>query len=38
MPVKTFRPLTPSTPYATFADYSDVTKVKTKFISRHRMG
>jgi large subunit ribosomal protein L2 len=28
MPVKTFRPLTPSTRYVTFADYSDVTKVK----------
>src|SRR5208337_1436916 len=28
MPVKTFRPLTPSTRYITFADYSDITKVK----------
>jgi len=28
MPVKTFRPLTPSTRYVTFADYSDITKVK----------
>ena len=26
MPVKTFRPLTPSTRYVTFADYSAVTK------------
>jgi large subunit ribosomal protein L2 len=26
MPVKTFRPLTPSTRYITYADYSDVTK------------
>ena len=26
MPVKTFRPLTPSTRYVTFADYSDITK------------
>src|SRR5262245_36983947 len=28
MPVKTFRPLTPSTRYVTFADYSDITKSK----------
>ncbi|MGO9202009.1 MAG: 50S ribosomal protein L2 [Limisphaerales bacterium] len=28
MPVKTFRPLTPSTRYVTYADYSDITKVK----------
>jgi large subunit ribosomal protein L2 len=28
MPVKTFRPLTPSLRYVTFADYSDVTKHK----------
>src|SRR5262249_33106119 len=28
MPVKTFRPLTPSTRYVTFADYSDITKRK----------
>ncbi|MGO8675580.1 MAG: 50S ribosomal protein L2 [Limisphaerales bacterium] len=28
MPVKTFRPLTPSSRYVTFADYSDITKVK----------
>lgn len=28
MPVKTFRPLTPSLRYVTFADYSDVTKRK----------
>lgn len=28
MPVKTFRPLTPSTRYITIADYSDVTKTK----------
>src|SRR3954468_24744657 len=28
MPVKTFRPLTPSTRYVTFADYSDITKTK----------
>jgi len=28
MPVKTFRPLTPSLRYITFADYSDVTKSK----------
>ena len=26
MPVKTFRPLTPSTRYITYADYSDITK------------
>jgi large subunit ribosomal protein L2 len=28
MPVKTFRPLTPSTRYITYADYSDVTKTR----------
>lgn len=28
MPVKTFRPLTPSTRYITYADYSDITKTK----------
>jgi len=28
MPVKTFRPLTPSARYVTYADYSDITKVK----------
>src|SRR5688572_8202915 len=28
MPVKTFRPLTPSTRYITFADYSEITKTK----------
>src|SRR5262245_63346220 len=28
MPVKTFRPLTPSTRYVTFADYSEITKHK----------
>jgi large subunit ribosomal protein L2 len=28
MPVKTFRPLTPSTRYITFADYSEITKSK----------
>jgi len=28
MPVKTFRPLTPSTRYITYADYSDITKSK----------
>src|ERR1044071_8033534 len=28
MPVKTFRPLTPSLRYVSFADYSDVTKFK----------
>src|SRR6266513_5036669 len=28
MPVKTFRPLTPSTRYITFADFSDITKTK----------
>ena len=28
MPVKTFRPLTPSTRYVTFADYSEITKDK----------
>ena len=28
MPVKTFRPLTPSTRYITVADYSDITKTK----------
>src|SRR5262249_61783318 len=26
MPVKTFRPLTPSTRYIAYADYSDITK------------
>src|SRR3974390_1484712 len=26
MPVKTFRPLTPSTRYVAYADYSDITK------------
>src|SRR3989441_6912679 len=30
MPVKTFRPLTPSTRYVTYADYSDITKSKTE--------
>src|SRR5438128_2738731 len=28
MPVKTFRPLTPSTRYITYADYSDITKTR----------
>src|SRR5512137_3205874 len=28
MPVKTFRPLTPSTRYLAYADYSDITKAK----------
>ena len=28
MPVKTFRPLTPSTRYITYADFSDITKAK----------
>src|SRR5438445_8087201 len=28
MPVKTFRPLTPSTRYITYADYSDITKAR----------
>ena len=28
MPVKTFRPLTPSTRYISFADFSDITKTK----------
>src|SRR3954466_1544389 len=28
MPVKTFRPLTPSTRYITYADFSDITKTK----------
>src|SRR5947208_8609725 len=28
MPVKTFRPLTPSTRYVAYADYSDITKAK----------
>src|SRR5438270_13936872 len=28
MPVKVFRPLTPSTRYVTIADYSDITKTK----------
>ena len=28
MPVKTFRPLTPSTRYIAFSDYSDITKTK----------
>jgi large subunit ribosomal protein L2 len=30
MPVKTFRPLTPSTRYITISDYSDITKKKTE--------
>src|SRR6266571_7835647 len=28
MPVQTFRPLTPSTRYVTYADFSDITKAK----------
>src|SRR5271155_5163653 len=28
MPVQTFRPLTPSTRYISYADYSDITKTK----------
>ena len=28
MPVKTFRPLTPSTRYISYSDYSDITKSK----------
>ena len=28
MPVKTFRPLTPSTRYISYADFSDITKTK----------
>ena len=28
MPVKTFRPLTPSTRYIAYADFSDITKAK----------
>src|SRR5438552_16653460 len=28
MPVKTFRPLTPSTRYISYADYSDITKAR----------
>src|SRR5712664_2635986 len=28
MPVKTFRPLTPSTRYIAYADYSDITKAR----------
>src|SRR5947207_14110785 len=28
MPVKTFRPLTPSTRYITYADFSDITKAR----------
>ena len=28
MPVKTFRPLTPSTRYVTFSDYSEITKTE----------
>src|SRR5215471_8046012 len=28
MPVKTFRPLTPSTRYVTYADYSEITKTR----------
>ena len=28
MPVKTFRPLTPSTRYIAYSDYSDITKSK----------
>ena len=28
MPVKTFRPLTPSLRYVTFADFSDITKMR----------
>lgn len=41
MPVKTFRPLTPSTRYITVADYSDVTKAKPEkrlVVTRKRTG
>jgi hypothetical protein len=34
MPVKTFRPLTPSTRYITFADFGDITKPAEKGWSR----
>ncbi len=41
MPVKTFRPLTPSTRYVTYADYSDITKAtpeKSLVQTRKRTG
>ena len=41
MPVKTFRPLTPSTRYITIADFSDITKTKPEkslVITRKRTG
>ena len=41
MPVKTFRPLTPSTRYITIADYSDITKTKPEkslVVTRKRTG
>jgi large subunit ribosomal protein L2 len=41
MPVKTFRPLTPSTRYITIADYSDITKAKPEkrlVMTRNRTG
>src|SRR5437016_13408451 len=41
MPVKTFRPLTPSTRYIAFADYSDITKTtpeKSLVQTRKRTG
>ncbi len=41
MPVKTFRPLTPSTRYNTISDYSDITKKKPEkslFVIRKKTG
>jgi large subunit ribosomal protein L2 len=41
MPVKTFRPLTPSTRYITISDYSDITKTKPErrlVITRKKSG
>lgn len=41
MPVKTFRPLTPSTRYITISDYSDITKTKPEkslVITRKKTG
>ena len=41
MPVKTFRPLTPSTRYITIADFSDITKTKPEkslVVTRKRTG
>src|SRR5271156_3910071 len=41
MPVKTFRPLTPSTRYITIADFSDITKTtpeKSLVVTRKKSG